>query len=114
MITDNKFRDEKLQYDINRGATKMSALSSGKIDKHESVIAEDMLPSNWSQIIEQDKITYSFLWKAFKKQTEKQGDALNFLNLSNETDELKQTESIFSKKQLHNLIIDQLKKSSNC
>ena len=32
MIND-KTKDEKLQYDINRIAVKISALSSGKIDK---------------------------------------------------------------------------------
>ena len=31
---DDKIRDEKLQYDINRGAGKISALSSGKFDKY--------------------------------------------------------------------------------
>ena len=31
MITNDKIRDEKLQYDIRRRAAKMSALSSGKI-----------------------------------------------------------------------------------
>ena len=31
MTVDDKIRDEKLQYDINREATKISALSSGKI-----------------------------------------------------------------------------------
>ena len=31
MTIDDKIRDEKLQYDINRGATKISALSSGKL-----------------------------------------------------------------------------------
>ena len=35
MITNDKIRDEKLQYDIRRRAAKMSALSSGKIDKYE-------------------------------------------------------------------------------
>ena len=30
MIIDEKIRDEKLQYDINREAAKTSALSSGK------------------------------------------------------------------------------------
>ena len=34
MPIDNKIRDEKLQYDINRKAAKISALSSGKIDKY--------------------------------------------------------------------------------
>ena len=33
-ITD-QIRDEKLQYDINRKAAKISALSSDKIDKYE-------------------------------------------------------------------------------
>ena len=30
MKIDDKIRDEKLQYDINRAAAKISALSSGK------------------------------------------------------------------------------------
>ena len=33
MAIDDKTRDEKLQYDINRKKAKISALSSGKIDK---------------------------------------------------------------------------------
>ena len=33
MTTDDKIRDEKLEYDINREAAKVSAISSGKIDK---------------------------------------------------------------------------------
>ena len=32
MAIDDKIRDEKLQYDINKKVTKISALSSGKID----------------------------------------------------------------------------------
>ena len=32
MATDDKIRDEKLHYDINREAAKISALSSSKID----------------------------------------------------------------------------------
>ena len=34
MTTDNKIRDEKLQFDINKEGAKTSALSSGKIDKY--------------------------------------------------------------------------------
>ena len=40
MTIDNKIRDEKLHYDINREATKISALSSGKIDKYEYITDE--------------------------------------------------------------------------
>ena len=64
----DQIRDEKLQYDINREAAKISALSSGKIDKYEYLIGEEILPSNQQQIIEQAKFTYSPLGKAFEKQ----------------------------------------------
>ena len=46
MINYDKIRDEKLQYDINRGVAKISALSSGKIDKYEFLTGEDILPSD--------------------------------------------------------------------
>ena len=52
MTTDDKIRDEKLQYDINREAEKISALSSGKIDKYQYLTGEEILPSNQRQIIE--------------------------------------------------------------
>ena len=61
-------RDEKLQYDINREAAKISSLLSGKIDKYEYLTEEEILPSNQRQIIEQAKSTYSPLGKAFEKQ----------------------------------------------
>ena len=44
MTNDDKFRDEKLKYNINREAVNMSALSSGKIDKYEFVTSEEILP----------------------------------------------------------------------
>ena len=40
MTIDDKIRDEKLHYDINREAAKISALSPGKIDKYEYLIGE--------------------------------------------------------------------------
>ena len=46
MAIDKKIRDEKLQYDINREAEKISALSSGKIDKHEYLTTEEILKSD--------------------------------------------------------------------
>ena len=68
MTIDDQITDEKLQYDINREAAKISALSSGKIDKYEYLTGEEILPSNQQQIIEQAKFTYSPLGKAFEKQ----------------------------------------------
>ena len=68
MTIDDKIKDEKLQYDINREVAKISALSSGKIDKYEYLTGEKILPSDQSRIIEQAKFTYSPLDKAFEKQ----------------------------------------------
>ena len=69
MTIEDQIKDEKLQYDINREAAKISALSSGKIDKYEYLTGEEILPSNQQQIIEQATFTYSPLGKAFEKQT---------------------------------------------
>ena len=69
MTTEDKIKDEKLQYDINREAAKISALSSGNINKYEYLTGAEILPSNQQQIIEQAKFTYSPLGKAFEKQT---------------------------------------------
>ena len=87
----DQIRDEKQQYDINREAAKLSALSSGKIRKYEYLTVEDILPSNQQQIIEQAKFTYSPLGKDFEKQTkiiedegQKQVEALNALKCNNQ------------------------------
>ena len=68
MTIEDQIKDEKLQYDINREAAKISALSSGKIVKYEYLTGEEILPSNQQQIIEQAKFTYSPFGKAFEKQ----------------------------------------------
>ena len=88
MTINDQIKDEKLQYDINREAAKISALSSGKIHKYQYLTCEDILPSSNQQIIEQARLTYSPLGKAFDKQIKtiedqgkKQVDALNTLNL---------------------------------
>ena len=46
MTINHQIKDEKLQYNINRAAAKISALSSGKLHKYEYLIGEDTLPSN--------------------------------------------------------------------
>ena len=68
MTINDQIRDKKLQYDINREAAKISALSSGKIHKYEQLTGEDILASNQRQVIEQTKFTYSPSGKAFEKQ----------------------------------------------
>ena len=84
MTIDDQTGDEKLQYDINREAAKIPALSSGKINKYDYFTGEKILPSNQRQKTEQAKFAYSTLGKTFEKQIkaiedqgEKQTDALN-------------------------------------
>ena len=68
MTIEDQIKDEKLQYDINREAAKISALLSGKLDKYKYLTGEEILPSNQQQIIQQAKFNYSPLGKAIEKQ----------------------------------------------
>ena len=104
MTINGQIRDQKLQYDINREAAKISALLSSKIHKYEYLTGEDILPSN-QQIIEQVKFTYSPLGKAFEKQIktiedqgQKQVEALNTLKSNNQL----AIEDLIPKKVLNN------------
>ena len=63
MTVDGKISDKKLQYDINKEEKKLSALSSGRIDKDEYYTGEAILRSDQSRVIEQSKFTYSLLGK---------------------------------------------------
>ena len=99
MTINDQIRDEKLRYDINREAAETSAKSSDKFHKYKYLSGEDILPSNQQQIIEQVKLIYSPLGKAFDKQTKtikdqekKQVDALENLKLKPIEEERKPTE----------------------
>ena len=90
MTINDQIRDEKLPYDINREATKISALSSVKTYKYEYLTGEDILLSSQQQIIEQARFTCSSLGKAFEKkvktiedQGKKQVEAWNTLKYNN-------------------------------
>ena len=98
MTIEDQIKDEKLQYDINREAAKISALSSGRLDKYEYLTGEEILPSNQQQITQQTKFNYSPLGKAIEKQRktiEDQGK--------------KQVEAIQDNKQLVNINKDDYK-----
>ena len=93
MAIDDQIRDEKLEYNINREADNISALSSNKLGKYEYLTGEEILPSNQKQIIEQAKFTYSPLEKRLKKQIKtiedqgkKQFEALKDLNPKEQTE----------------------------
>ena len=68
MTNDDKIKDEKLQYNINKEAAIISALSSGKIDKYEYLTSNEILLSDKKKVIQQATFTYSSLGKALENQ----------------------------------------------
>ena len=58
----------EMKNNINRVAAKISALSSGKMDKYEDLTDEEILPPDQRRVIERAKFTYSPLGKAFERQ----------------------------------------------
>ena len=72
-----------MQYHLNKEAAKISALSSGKMNKYKDLTGEEILPPNKKQIIEQAKLAYSpSEKKVFEKQTEKLVNAMKSLDPS--------------------------------
>ena len=67
MTINDQIRDEKLQYDINREAAKISPLPSGKTHKYEYLTGKDMLPSNQQQIVEQARDLLILFWEKLSK-----------------------------------------------
>ena len=108
-------KDEKLQYDINREAAKISALTSQNLHEYEYLTGEDILPSNQQQIIEQTKFTYSPLGKAFERQTKaikdhgkKQVEALENLKPVEGSKAIKYgDESLERKQETYNKLFDE-------
>ena len=107
MTIENQIKDEKLQYDINREAAKISALSSGKLDKYECLTGEEILPSNQQQIIEETKFTYSPLVKTIEDQEKQQADALESLKPSDK--ELPPIKDFIPEENLNPEIINEIK-----
>ena len=65
MAIDDKIRDGKSQYDVNRGAAKISALSSGEIIKIDIL----QVKKYKRRMTEQAKFTYSPFQAALAKKT---------------------------------------------
>ena len=120
MTINDQIKDEKLQYNINIEAAKISALSSGKLHKYEYFTGEDILPSTQQQIIEQTKFTYPPLGRAFDKQIKtiedqgkKQVDSLNTLKSDNKitikkyTYDPNDTLFISKQKEIFNKLVDE-------
>ena len=71
-IIDNKIKGNQAQYDLDRLAAKISALSSGELKKYEYLTAEDLgyRPS----VLEQTKFDYSPLGTVFNKGLDDKDD----------------------------------------
>ena len=68
-ILNRKILQNEAQYDLDRKAAKISALSSNNLDKYEYLTGEDLglKPNN----IEQARFEYSLLGKIFNKELDK-------------------------------------------
>ena len=69
MTIDDKIRDEKLRYEINREAAKISVKTLDTPYKYETLTSEKIIHSDQKQLIEQIKFKYGPLGKALEKQT---------------------------------------------
>ena len=71
-VIDNKIKASRVQYDLDRLAAKLFALSSGELRKYEYFTGQDLgyKPS----VIEQSKFDYSLLGKVFTKGLDKDED----------------------------------------
>ena len=112
MRTDKKIRDEKLQWNINRQAAKISVLSSGKNDKFEYLTGKEILPTDQSKVKEETKFSCWPLGKAFEKQTKKTDDwgrkQIEALKVSMSAEQQQKLKSIEDTKDQQN---DEIKKN---
>ena len=64
-ILDNKIRSNQAQYDLDRQNAKISALSSGELDKYEHLTGEDL--GYKPNVVQKAKFEYSPLGRVFNK-----------------------------------------------
>ena len=77
-ILNRKIKQNESQYDLDRKAAEISALSSKNLDKYEYLTGEDLglKPST----VEQTKFEYSPLGKIFSKGLSEEGKEEGLLN----------------------------------
>ena len=106
-ILDRKIKQNESQYDLDREAAKISALSSNNLDKYEYLTGEDLglKPST----VEQAKFEYSPLGKIFNKglseDDKKEGILKRLENIKDKNNELLSTFSTtnkFSRNKINN------------
>ena len=98
-ILNRKIKQNESQYDLDREAAKISALSSNNLDKYELLTGEDLglKPST----VEQAKFEYSPLGKVFNKglseEDKKEGILKGLKNIKDKNEELINTLSATNK-----------------
>ena len=79
MIIDDKITDKKIQYGINRGAVKISALLAGKIYKYESLKGEEIRSALGKAFEKQIKTNKNQVIKQIKPLEEQENNQLNLI-----------------------------------
>ena len=75
-VLDDKITANQTQYDLDKEAAKISALSSKELDKYEYLTGEDL--GYKPRVIERDKFEYSPLRKVFNKGLNKKTKKKDF------------------------------------
>ena len=87
-ILDNKIRSSQAQYVLDRQNAKISALSSGELDKYQYLTSEDL--GYKPDVVQKAKFEYSPLGQVFNKGLEKDekqvGLLKRFKNIEDKTD----------------------------
>ena len=87
-ILDNKIRSNQAQYELARRNNKISALSSGELDKYEYLTREDLAYK--PDVVQKEKSDYSPLDQVFNKGLEKDEKQVGLLkrlkNIKDKTD----------------------------
>ena len=77
-ILDDKIKANKTQYDLDREAAKISALSSGELEKYEYITGEDLVYK--LDVIQKAKFEYSPSGKVFNKGLDESDKKEGLLN----------------------------------
>ena len=110
-ILDRKIMQNEAQYDLDRKAAKISALSSNNLDKYEYLTGEDLglKPST----IEQAKFEYSPLGKIFikglNKDDQKDGLFKRLKNIKSKNEEQLKAIEYYGENQLKSIETSRLK-----
>ena len=95
-ILDDKIRANKAQYDLDREAAKISALSSGELETYEYLTGEDL--EYKPKVLEKVKFQYSPLREALKNNAKTKTDKI-----------VKKTEEISTLFIINNIALQNLK-----